>query len=106
VSREIDRYAYSIRICRHCADPECYDACPVEGAMRRDDAGVVHIVQDECISCGACMEACPFQGVYQHSGLGIYLKCDMCRGFSDGPLCAIVCPTEALSLAGGQGVVA
>jgi Fe-S-cluster-containing dehydrogenase component len=103
VSKAIDRYAFAIQICRHCDVPHCYDACPVEGAMERDERGVVYIVEENCIACGSCMEACPYEGIYLHEELDVYLKCDMCRGRIGGPICVETCPTGALSLPGDQG---
>jgi len=67
--------------------------------MVQDGDGRVHIVEEHCISCGSCMEACPYDGIYLHVTLDVYLKCDLCRGRSCGPVCVEVCPTGALSMA-------
>lgn len=103
VSRAIDRYAFAIQICRHCDEPDCMDACPVPGAMERDAQGVVYIVQEQCIACGNCLAACPYEGIYRQGALDLYLKCDLCRGRSAGPICVEVCPTGALALSIDEG---
>ena len=103
--RAVGRYEFDISICRHCEDPACYAACPTEGAMARDEDGRVYIVEEECISCGSCMEACPYDGIYRHVALDAYLKCDLCGDRSGGPICVQVCPTGALALAADVGLL-
>lgn len=104
VTKDLDAYRFTIRICQQCDDPACMGACPVEGAMERDEVGVVSIIGENCIACGSCMEACPHDAIGYHQGLDMYLKCDLCRGRGDGPMCVEVCPTGALlyEAAGGE----
>lgn len=97
VTKDVERYHFTIRICQQCADAACLEACPIPGAMERDATGVVSIVEGECIACGRCMAACPYEGIAHHVGLDVYLKCDLCRGREGGPLCVELCPTGALS---------
>jgi len=97
VTKDIERYRFTIRVCRQCPEPACLDACPTEGAMIRDDTRVVSIVEENCIACGSCMDACPYDAISHHEGLDLYLKCDLCQGRERGPLCVEVCPTGAIS---------
>lgn len=80
-------------ICRHCVKPVCLSACPVPEAMARDElTGAVLIIEDNCIGCRECVDACPF-GAIQLDPEGNPLKCDLCRG---DPLCVRHCPTRPL----------
>ncbi len=101
VSKDMARYEFALAICRHCKRPLCLEACLV-GAMTRDGRGVVLIDDAACTRCGACKEACPFEGIYYHEGANRYFKCDLCVGRADGPLCVALCPVEALTLAAGD----
>jgi Fe-S-cluster-containing hydrogenase component 2 len=58
---------------------------------------VVRIYQDECLQCGACAEACPYQAIFYHPATGFYHKCDLCAS-RRGPACVEICPVGALTL--------
>ena len=98
VSKDMAKYEFAIVICRHCEEPECLAACPVE-AMRPDERGVVLIDDEACIRCGTCAAACPYGAISYHEGADRYLKCDLCEGRAEGPLCVRLCPVGALTLA-------
>ncbi len=98
VEKDMARYTFEITICRHCERPECLDACPV-GAMRLDERGVVLIDDEACTRCGSCAAACPYQAISVCEREDRYLKCDLCAGRAEGPLCVAVCPVGALVLA-------
>ena len=86
-------------ICRHCVKPACFASCPVPGAMVRDEqTGTVHIVEEACIGCRECVDACPF-GAIQLDPDGNPLKCDLCGG---DPLCVRYCPTRPLESPAGM----
>ncbi len=46
--------------CQHCAEPPCVPVCPT-GATRKRHDGLVTIDYDQCIGCGSCAVACPYQ---------------------------------------------
>ena len=99
VSKDMATYKFQIVICQHCDEPDCLAACPSE-AMRLDSRGVVLIDDAVCNRCGSCAAACPFDAIFYHEGSDRYLKCDLCEGSQDGPLCVAVCPVGALTLRG------
>jgi Fe-S-cluster-containing hydrogenase component 2 len=97
VSKDMARYEFQITICQQCDPPACIPACPTD-AMQMDDRGVVVISEDECIQCGACADSCPYGAIFYNEAQDRYLKCDLCAGRDEGPLCVEVCPVGALTL--------
>lgn len=49
--------------CQHCENPPCVPVCPTGATYNREKDGVVFIDYDKCIGCGACVQACPYDGV-------------------------------------------
>lgn len=99
VRKDMTTYTFNIFICEQCADPECAEACP-SGAIVIDAAGLVSIVDDDCLRCGACETACPHNAIFYHPKTGAYLKCDLCHNRPEGPACVQFCPVGALTLGG------
>ena len=58
--------------------------------------GTVGIIAEYCIACGSCEEAVLMTRIFYQSAIGAYLKCDLCQGSENGPMCVWVCPTGAL----------
>ena len=87
------------RLCRQCEDPACLPACPVDALYVQD--GVVKVRYDECTGCGACVEACPYDGIWLDPLSGVAVKCDTCDGRY---LCREVCSVAALSVGEDAGV--
>jgi Fe-S-cluster-containing hydrogenase component 2 len=86
-------------VCRQCDDPMCVRSCPI-GAIRLDErTGVYVIVEDICVGCGLCSEACPYNGeksiLVLNQARKVFMKCDLCSG---DPQCVQVCPSEALKV--------
>jgi len=101
VKKDMSRYKFQIVLCQQCQvdgdTPECIQACPAE-AIRVDERGVVIIVDENCLRCGACVSACPYRAIFYNQKTDQYYKCDLCAGQDAGPLCVEICPVEALVL--------
>ena len=57
------------RLCRDCVDGSCLDACPVDCIYQHDGAeralpNQLFINPEECIYCGACEPACPWEAIF------------------------------------------
>jgi formate dehydrogenase iron-sulfur subunit len=86
--------------CLHCADPACLRACPAPGALVQYSNGIVDFQQDQCIGCGYCQTACPFNVPRFSVKDDKAYKCTLCSDrVSVGlePACIKTCPTQALS---------
>lgn len=94
---------FPAQICRQCEYPGCYYACPKKDKSLCIDieTGARYINEEECIRCGSCYRACPFTPslifINEEDGKKRYYKCDLCRGRAGGPICAEVCPRDALT---------
>ena len=59
------------RLCRDCKDMGCVDVCPKDCILEHHPASgpsdlpnQLFIDPDECIDCGACVPACPWEAIY------------------------------------------
>jgi carbon-monoxide dehydrogenase iron sulfur subunit len=104
VEKDMQRYEFTIKLCKHCRRPKCLAACQ-DGAMYQDTNGVVHIIDEKCTRCGACRAACPFDAIHYHKNRNVYVKCDLCLGRKKGPLCVELCPVGALTIRRGKTLV-
>ncbi|UCQ10464.1 4Fe-4S dicluster domain-containing protein [Edwardsiella tarda] len=92
-------YRYFRQACQHCDQAPCIDVCPT-GASWRDENGIVRVNPADCIGCGYCVSACPYQARYLDPRRHVADKCDFCcesrlaKGFP--PICVSVCPQQAL----------
>ncbi len=92
------RMGYEPRLCMHCAEPPCIDACPLEAITRRDD-GIVLIDAARCDGCRMCLAACPYGAITFDERAGVAGKCHLCAHRIDQglePFCVICCQTEAI----------
>lgn len=79
--------------CMGCDTPPCMTVCPT-GAMGTDARTGARMVDGgRCIGCSACAYACPFGACFVDRRQGRAAVCDHCGG---DPICARLCPTEAL----------
>jgi Fe-S-cluster-containing dehydrogenase component len=107
VERNIRTMVHTVHSCRQCSDHPCYEKCPKKGdAMRVDENGIVYIVEDACIGCGACARACVFEPPRINfikelpKNLRKARKCDLCRDRAEGPACVEWCPVRCIYVCG------
>ena len=79
-----------IRVCLACKDHECVTACPHDALSWEN---WVHLDKDRCDGCGACLDACPVDGIQLDPQTELPLICDTCEGDFQ---CVQWCPTEAI----------
>ncbi|MCZ7665539.1 MAG: 4Fe-4S dicluster domain-containing protein [Thermoleophilia bacterium] len=107
-------------LCMHCDEPACEKACPT-GATWVRHGGIVMVNNEQCIGCGYCVWACPYQaralnreearpyhpahgctpfeklGYVAHAK-GLIEKCTFCAHLLDRgeqPACVATCPSRA-----------
>ena len=66
--------------------------------------GMVIILDDVCDRCGACAADCPYDAIFYNEAQDRYIKCELCAGREEGPLCVELCPVEALTLGEAEPV--
>ncbi|MFQ6106269.1 MAG: 4Fe-4S dicluster domain-containing protein [Thermoplasmata archaeon] len=70
---------------------ECAEVCPVE-CIKEVSGVVIEVVREECIGCGECVEACPFDAIHMRNDVAF--KCNLCDG---DPTCVKFCSLEAIT---------
>jgi Fe-S-cluster-containing hydrogenase component 2 len=106
-----DRGQYHQSPCLMCPDAPCHYVCPADSLVIEPTSGARIVVEDKCIACGRCAEACPFPvfseaeatnqlALGQRSRLtydpvkDVYTKCDLCYWRPEGPACVAACPVN------------
>ncbi|HEY3283380.1 MAG TPA: 4Fe-4S dicluster domain-containing protein [Armatimonadota bacterium] len=87
------------QVCMHCEDPTCAQVCPADAIKQTPDGVVQSSLKPRCIGCQNCVMACPFGVPKYVSEFDQMMKCDMCydrTALGKRPMCATVCPSEAL----------
>ncbi len=79
--------------CMHCEDAPCEAICPVGAIATNAATGARQVDKEKCIGCSACVYVCPFGAALLDRSVGNAIICDLCDG---DPLCARLCPFEAL----------
>jgi Fe-S-cluster-containing dehydrogenase component len=93
----IDIAAY---VCWHCEDPTCAQVCPADAIKKGEDGIVMSALKPRCIACENCVLACPFGIPKIIPEYEQMIKCDMCydrTSVGKKPMCATVCPSQALA---------
>ena len=86
-------------VCMHCDDPACAAVCPADAIKRTEDGVVQSSMKPRCIGCSNCQLACPFGVPKIYKASAQMNKCDLCYDRTSSglkPMCATVCPSEAL----------
>jgi len=86
-------------VCMHCHSPTCAEVCPADAIKRSADGVVQSARKPRCIACSNCVLACPFGVPKMKVELELMMKCDMCydrTSVGKKPMCASVCPSQAL----------
>ena len=84
---------YKAITCVQCGNPACKGVCPNDAIVKDEESGIVRVIQENCIGCEACTEACPYQNMFFDSNAKVAFKCDLCVG---APECVSACPYGAL----------
>jgi tetrathionate reductase subunit B len=90
------RASFEPEQCHHCVSPSCVRVCPTGASFQRDD-GLVLVKTDDCIGCGYCIIACPYDARYFNEETRVVDKCTMCAHRLDRgqePACVETCPTR------------
>jgi DMSO reductase iron-sulfur subunit len=92
---------YLSHACNHCKTPVCMEVCPAGAYSKREKDGLVVQNHSECIGCGNCVEACPYEAPKMNPRTGKAEKCDGCYDLMDqgeAPACVRGCPVEVLKM--------
>lgn len=91
-------FFYLPRLCNHCGQPACADACPYDAIHKREEDGVV-LVADEakCVTCPEpkCMQGCPYKEIFMNPIRHVAQKCNGCVPRMEreiAPACVRQCP--------------
>jgi Fe-S-cluster-containing dehydrogenase component len=86
-------------VCMHCDSPTCAEVCPADAIKKTADGVVQSARKPHCIACNNCVIACPFGVPKMNTRMNLMMKCDMCydrTSVGKKPMCASVCPSQAL----------
>src|SRR6266852_1948209 len=95
---ELNSWAFSSDVCKHCGVAGCLEACPT-GSIVRTEFGGVYVQPDICNGCGYCVVACPFGVIDRRPDDGRAFKCTFCYDRQKAglePACAKACPTGSI----------
>jgi ethylbenzene hydroxylase subunit beta/complex iron-sulfur molybdoenzyme family reductase subunit beta len=88
-------FFYLPRICNHCSNPACLEACPHGAIYKRKIDGLVLRDETRCQGEQDCMRACPYKKIYFNAERRIAQHCIGCfprleKGVA--PACVRQCP--------------
>jgi ethylbenzene hydroxylase subunit beta/complex iron-sulfur molybdoenzyme family reductase subunit beta len=91
-------FFYLPRMCNHCTDAVCVEACPTDALFKRAEDGLVLRDEDRCQGNQQCARACPYKKIYFNEKRGVSQHCIGCfprleQGVA--PACVRQCPGRA-----------
>ncbi|RMF86320.1 MAG: 4Fe-4S dicluster domain-containing protein [Nitrospinota bacterium] len=89
----LDEAFYLPMACYHCDDYPCGQVCPTEAIVKDRETGWITVIDEKCIGCKMCMQACPFGVMGYATTVGVAQNCDLCEG---DPECVKFCAPQAL----------
>lgn len=95
---DLNSWAFSSDVCKHCEVAGCLEACPT-GSIVRTEFGSVYVQPDICNGCSYCVVSCPFGVIQRNEADGRAFKCTFCYDRQlegQTPACAKACPTESI----------
>jgi Fe-S-cluster-containing hydrogenase component 2 len=94
ISRDETKCMAVPALCERCDEQRCVAACPEDAISQDSTIGTMIVDPETCISCGTCVDACPWGGIRLHPDTKIAMICDLCDGT---PACAEICiPMNAI----------
>ena len=84
----------------HCEDPTCAQVCPADAIKRGEDGVVQSSLKPRCVACWNCVLACPFGIPEVFDELEQMHEVRLCydrTALGKRPMCATVCPSQALT---------
>ncbi len=84
---------FILNYCIQCDEHPCVEACPAEAIKLDEGQGIYKVDKELCTACGACVEACPHNGIWLDPAGTYAIKCDLCGG---SPECIEICPKRVL----------
>jgi ethylbenzene hydroxylase subunit beta/complex iron-sulfur molybdoenzyme family reductase subunit beta len=91
-------FFYLPRLCSHCTEPACVEACPSDAIFKREEDGLVLRDEDRCQAAQRCARACPYKKIYFNEARQVSQHCIGCfprleQGVA--PACVRQCPGRA-----------
>jgi ethylbenzene hydroxylase subunit beta/complex iron-sulfur molybdoenzyme family reductase subunit beta len=91
-------FFYLPRMCNHCTNAPCVEACPSNALFKRAEDGLVLRDEDICEGNQQCARACPYKKIYFNEARGVSQHCIGCfprleQGVA--PACVRQCPGRA-----------
>jgi ethylbenzene hydroxylase subunit beta/complex iron-sulfur molybdoenzyme family reductase subunit beta len=91
-------YFYLPRLCNHCTQPGCVEACPNDALFKREEDGLVLRNEDICKGAQMCARACPYKKIYFNPASKVSQQCIGCFPRIEhgvAPACVRQCPGRA-----------